>query len=160
MAAKKLGRIILCFESDEKDYINVIAFDQLGNKVDAAVTTQNELNKTLENMKKHWEEHNYIVKIDKSKDYTFARGLHSILRQDPDVVMVGELRDLETAEVAIQAALTGHLVVSTIHTNSAAGASIACRGPRKRFSRARNAPGPTPGTALSASHAIRSSTAC
>jgi type IV pilus assembly protein PilB len=60
--------------------------------------------------------------IDKSKDYTFAKGLNSILRQDPDVVMVGELRDLETAEVAIQAALTGHLVVSTIHTNSAAGA--------------------------------------
>lgn len=60
--------------------------------------------------------------IDKSKEYTFAKGLNSILRQDPDVVMVGELRDLETAEVAIQAALTGHLVVSTIHTNSAAGA--------------------------------------
>jgi len=60
--------------------------------------------------------------IDKSKDYTFDKGLHSILRQDPDVVMVGELRDLDTAEVAIQAALTGHLVISTIHTNSAAGA--------------------------------------
>ncbi len=60
--------------------------------------------------------------MDKSKDYTFAKGLHSILRQDPDIIMVGELRDLETAEVAIQAALTGHLVVSTIHTNSAAGA--------------------------------------
>ncbi|MEK9152299.1 MAG: GspE/PulE family protein, partial [Patescibacteria group bacterium] len=60
--------------------------------------------------------------IDKSKDYTFAKGLHSILRQDHDVVMVGELRDLDTAEVAIQAALTGHMVVSTIHTNSAAGA--------------------------------------
>ncbi len=60
--------------------------------------------------------------VDKSKDYTFAKGLHSILRQDPDVVMVGELRELETADVAIQAALTGHLVLSTIHTNSAAGA--------------------------------------
>jgi type II secretory ATPase GspE/PulE/Tfp pilus assembly ATPase PilB-like protein len=60
--------------------------------------------------------------IDKSKDYTFAKGLHSILRQDPDVVMVGEIRELETAEVAIQAALTGHLMISTIHTNSAAGA--------------------------------------
>jgi len=59
--------------------------------------------------------------IDYSKDYTFAKGLRSILRQDPDVVMVGEIRDLETAEIAIQAALTGHLVVSTIHTNSAAG---------------------------------------
>jgi len=60
--------------------------------------------------------------IDKSKDYTFAKGLHSILRQDPDVVMIGEIRELETAEVAIQAALTGHLMISTIHTNSAAGA--------------------------------------
>ncbi len=60
--------------------------------------------------------------IDYAKDYTFAKGLRSILRQDPDVVMIGEIRDLETAEIAIQAALTGHLVVSTIHTNSAAGA--------------------------------------
>ena len=60
--------------------------------------------------------------IDASKDYTFATGLRSILRQDPDVVMVGEIRDLETADIAIQAALTGHLVLSTIHTNSAAGA--------------------------------------
>lgn len=60
--------------------------------------------------------------IETSKDYTFAKGLRSILRQDPDVVMVGEMRDLETADVAINAALTGHLVLSTIHTNSAAGA--------------------------------------
>ncbi len=60
--------------------------------------------------------------IDYSRDYTFAKGLRSILRQDPDVVMVGEIRDLDTAEISIQAALTGHLVISTIHTNSAAGA--------------------------------------
>ncbi len=60
--------------------------------------------------------------IDTSKDYTFAKGLRSILRQDPDIVMVGEIRDLETAETAIQAALTGHLLLSTIHTNDAAGA--------------------------------------
>lgn len=60
--------------------------------------------------------------VDYSRGYTFAKGLRSILRQDPDVVMVGEIRDLETAEIAIQAALTGHLVISTIHTNSAAGA--------------------------------------
>lgn len=60
--------------------------------------------------------------IDASKDYTFAKGLRSILRQDPDVVMVGEIRDLETAEISIQAALTGHLLLSTIHTNDAAGA--------------------------------------
>ncbi|MFH1482016.1 MAG: GspE/PulE family protein [Patescibacteria group bacterium] len=56
-----------------------------------------------------------------SEKYTFAQGLRSIVRQDPDVIMVGEIRDLETAEIAIQAALTGHLVLSTIHTNDAAG---------------------------------------
>jgi type II secretory ATPase GspE/PulE/Tfp pilus assembly ATPase PilB-like protein len=60
--------------------------------------------------------------IDHSKQYTFASGLRSILRQDPDVVMVGEIRDLETAEVAINAALTGHMMLSTLHTNDAAGA--------------------------------------
>jgi len=56
-----------------------------------------------------------------SDKYTFAQGLRSIVRQDPDIIMVGEIRDLETAEIAIQAALTGHLVLSTIHTNDAAG---------------------------------------
>jgi type II secretory ATPase GspE/PulE/Tfp pilus assembly ATPase PilB-like protein len=60
--------------------------------------------------------------IDHSKDYTFAKGLRAILRQDPNVIMVGEIRDLETAETAVQAALTGHLLLSTIHTNDAAGA--------------------------------------
>lgn len=60
--------------------------------------------------------------IDHSKHYTFADGLRSILRQDPDIVMVGEIRDLETADIAVQASLTGHLMLSTVHTNSAAGA--------------------------------------
>lgn len=60
--------------------------------------------------------------VDRSKGYTFANGLKSILRQDPDIVLVGEIRDMETAEIAINAALTGHLVLSTIHTNSASGA--------------------------------------
>jgi len=54
--------------------------------------------------------------------YTFANGLRSILRQDPNIIMVGEIRDSETAQLAIQAALTGHLVFSTLHTNSAVGA--------------------------------------
>jgi type IV pilus assembly protein PilB len=53
--------------------------------------------------------------------YTFASGLRSILRQDPDIIMVGEIRDKETAQLAVQAALTGHLVFSTLHTNNAAG---------------------------------------
>lgn len=60
--------------------------------------------------------------IDIAKHYSFADGLRSILRQDPDIVMVGEIRDVETAETSINAALTGHLVLSTIHTNDAAGA--------------------------------------
>jgi type IV pilus assembly protein PilB len=60
--------------------------------------------------------------IDESADYSFAKGLRSVLRQDPDVVMVGEIRDGETAEIATNAALTGHLVLSTMHTNDAAGA--------------------------------------
>ena len=55
---------------------------------------------------------------------TFAAGLRAILRQDPDVVMVGEIRDLETAEIAVQASLTGHLVLSTLHTNTALGAIV------------------------------------
>lgn len=58
---------------------------------------------------------------------TFARGLRAILRQDPDVIMVGEIRDLETAEVAVQASLTGHLVISTLHTNTAVGAVVRLR---------------------------------
>jgi general secretion pathway protein E len=60
--------------------------------------------------------------VNNKVDMTFARGLRAILRQDPDVVMVGEIRDLETAEIAVQASLTGHLVLSTLHTNTAAGA--------------------------------------
>ena len=53
---------------------------------------------------------------------TFANALRSFLRQDPDIMMVGEIRDLETAQIAVQAALTGHLVLSTVHTNDAASA--------------------------------------
>jgi general secretion pathway protein E len=62
------------------------------------------------------------TQVNTKVDMTFARGLRAILRQDPDVVMVGEIRDLETAEIAVQASLTGHLVLSTLHTNTAVGA--------------------------------------
>ena len=61
------------------------------------------------------------TQTDPKRDYTFPEGLRSALRQDPDVIMVGEIRDGETAEIAVQAALTGHLVFSTLHTNNAAG---------------------------------------
>ena len=59
------------------------------------------------------------TQVNAKVDMSFARGLRAILRQDPDVVMVGEIRDLETAEIAVQASLTGHIVFSTLHTNDA-----------------------------------------
>jgi len=62
------------------------------------------------------------TQVDPSRGYTFSNGLRALMRQDPDVILVGEMRDLETAEIACQAALTGHLVFSTLHTNDAAGA--------------------------------------
>jgi len=61
------------------------------------------------------------TQVNSKVQMTFAKGLRSILRQDPDVVMIGEIRDLETAQIAVQASLTGHLVLSTLHTNSAIG---------------------------------------
>lgn len=62
------------------------------------------------------------TQVDSDAGYTFAKGLRAIVRQDPDVILVGEIRDLETADIALQASLTGHLVLSTLHTNSALGA--------------------------------------
>src|SRR5881397_2493815 len=62
------------------------------------------------------------VQVHEKAGLTFASALRSILRQDPDVVLVGEIRDRETAQVAVQASLTGHLVLSTLHTNDAANA--------------------------------------
>jgi general secretion pathway protein E len=62
------------------------------------------------------------TQVNAKVEMTFARGLRAILRQDPDVVLVGEIRDGETAQIAVQASLTGHLVLSTLHTNSALGA--------------------------------------
>jgi len=62
------------------------------------------------------------TQVDSRTDLTFARGLRAILRQDPDVIMVGEIRDTETAKIAVQASMTGHLMLSTLHTNSAIGA--------------------------------------
>jgi len=62
------------------------------------------------------------TQVNTKVDMTFARGLRAILRQDPDVVMIGEIRDFETAQIAVQASLTGHLVLATLHTNTATGA--------------------------------------
>jgi general secretion pathway protein E len=62
------------------------------------------------------------TQVNTKADMTFAKGLRAILRQDPDVVMIGEIRDIETAQIAVQSSLTGHLVLSTLHTNTAIGA--------------------------------------
>ena len=62
------------------------------------------------------------MQVQAAIDLNFAEGVRALMRQDPDIIMIGEIRDLETAEMAIQAALTGHLVLSTLHTNDAASA--------------------------------------
>ena len=62
------------------------------------------------------------VAINDAQGMTFSKALRSFLRQDPDIIMLGEMRDLETSQIAIQASLTGHLVLSTLHTNDAPGA--------------------------------------
>lgn len=77
---------------------------------------------TIENPIEYHLEGIVQTQTDSDKNYTFAEGLRSALRQDPDIIMVGEIRDNETAETAVNAALTGHLVFSTLHTNNAAGA--------------------------------------
>jgi type IV pilus assembly protein PilB len=77
---------------------------------------------TLENPVEYRIEGVTQTPVDQNEEFTFGSGLRAVVRQDPDVIMVGEIRDGETAEIAIQAALTGHLVLSTLHTNNAAGA--------------------------------------
>ncbi len=62
------------------------------------------------------------TQVDSEAGYTFAKGLRAVVRQDPDIILVGEIRDLDTADIALQASLTGHLVLSTLHTNDAVGA--------------------------------------
>ncbi len=91
-------------------YAIINKLNQPGTKI---VTLENPIEYQLEGINQS--------QVNEKKGYTFAKGLRSILRQDPDIVMVGEIRDLETAEIAVQASLTGHLVLSTLHTNDSAG---------------------------------------
>ncbi|MFZ5391186.1 MAG: GspE/PulE family protein, partial [Patescibacteria group bacterium] len=88
--------------------------NQLNNSASKIITLEDPIEYKLKGINQS--------QIDKKSGYDFAGGLRAILRQDPDIVMVGEIRDFETADIAVNAALTGHLVLSTIHTNSAAGA--------------------------------------
>jgi general secretion pathway protein E len=79
---------------------------------------------TIEDPIEYQIEHVGQMQVQPKIDLSFAAGLRSILRQDPDIVMIGEIRDLETAEIAIQASLTGHLVFATLHTNDALSAIV------------------------------------
>ncbi len=91
----------------------------------AALTTLNDRTRNILTVEDPIEYHLEGIgqtQVNTKVDMTFARGLRAIVRQDPDVVMVGEIRDQETADMAVQASLTGHLVLSTLHTNSAIGA--------------------------------------
>ncbi|WP_278378222.1 type II secretion system ATPase GspE [Stutzerimonas kunmingensis] len=91
----------------------------------AALTTLNDRTRNILTVEDPIEYHLEGIgqtQVNTKVDMTFARGLRAILRQDPDVVMVGEIRDQETADMAVQASLTGHLLLSTLHTNSAIGA--------------------------------------
>jgi len=90
------------------------ALQQINNSGINIITTENPVEYQLEGINQ--------VQINPAVGLTFASALRAILRQDPDVVMVGEIRDKETASIAVEAALTGHMVLSTLHTNDAAGA--------------------------------------
>jgi general secretion pathway protein E len=92
-------------------YASISALDRTSNNV---VTIEDPVEYQINDVKQ--------LQVNPKAGVTFAGGLRSILRQDPDIIMVGEIRDRETAEIAIHAALTGHLVFSTLHTNNAAGA--------------------------------------
>ena len=90
------------------------ALTKLNNRTRNIVTVEDPIEYNLEGVGQ--------TQVNQKIEMTFARGLRAILRQDPDVVMIGEIRDLETAQIAVQASLTGHMVLSTLHTNSAIGA--------------------------------------
>jgi len=87
--------------------------DRLNSPDKKIITIEDPIEYQIENISQ--------TQVNARKGYTFANGLRAIVRQDPDIILVGEIRDAETADIALQAALTGHLVLSTIHTNDAAG---------------------------------------
>ncbi len=93
----------------------------------SALNSINSIEKSITTLEDPVEYHLPLLRqtqIDKDRDITFATGLRALLRQDPDVIMVGEIRDLETAKIAVQSSITGHLVFSTLHTNNSIGAMI------------------------------------
>ncbi len=90
------------------------ALDMLNDRQSNIMTVEDPIEYTMDGVGQ--------MQVNAKTDLTFARGLRAILRQDPDVIMIGEIRDRETAQIAVESAMTGHLVLSTLHTNSAVGA--------------------------------------
>lgn len=93
----------------------------------SALNSINSIEKSITTLENPVEYHLPLLRqtqIDEEKGITFASGLRALLRQDPDIIMVGEIRDLETAKIAVQASMTGHLVFSTLHTNNSIGALV------------------------------------
>lgn len=114
MLAKTTGAILTTGPTGSGKTTTLYAFVKYVNSPDVKVIT-------IEDPIEYHIEGISQTQVDPVAGYTFAGGLRSIVRQDPDVILVGEIRDVETAEIAMQAALTGHLVFSTLHTNSASG---------------------------------------
>ena len=114
LLAKTTGAIITTGPTGSGKTTTLYAFVRYVNNPDVKIIT-------IEDPIEYHMEGISQTQVDPTAGYTFAGGLRSIVRQDPDVILVGEIRDVETAEIAMQAALTGHLVFSTLHTNSAAG---------------------------------------
>lgn len=115
-------------EVDKPNGLILVTGPTGSGKTTTLYSTLNYLNKpgtkiiTLEDPIEYQLENINQSQVNESSGYTFSTGLRSVLRQDPDIVMIGEMRDLETAEIGVRAALTGHLVLSTVHTNDAASA--------------------------------------
>jgi len=110
--ARPYGMILVTGPTGSGKTTSLYAMLQSLNSIDKNIIT-------IENPVEYQLDRINQIQIDPVSGETFAEALRSILRQDPDIIMVGEIRDLETAEIAVQAALTGHLVLSTLHTNDA-----------------------------------------
>lgn len=111
------GMILVCGPTGSGKTTTLYAVLQTLNRPDVNIMT-------LEDPAEYHLAHIRQIQINHRAGMSFAQGLRALLRQDPDILMVGEIRDLETAQIAVQAALTGHLVLSTLHTNDAVGAVV------------------------------------
>ena len=115
LAKKPLGLILVTGPTGSgKTSTLYTALNEINDAVRKIITIEDPIEYQLKGINQ--------IQVSEKSGLTFARGLRSILRHDPDVILIGEIRDAETAQIAVQASLTGHLVFSTLHTNDAAGA--------------------------------------